>query len=66
MSARLKKMRERITKPITAMQMLELQVQVNKELSERIDTVESNQKRIAKACSVPVAGRDEWQDDMLS
>ena len=51
---------------MTAMQMLELQVQVNKELSERIDAVESNQKRIAKACSVPVAGRDEWQDDMLS
>lgn len=58
------KMRERITKPMTAMQMLELQVQVNKELSDRIDAVENNQKRIAEACSVPAVGRDEWQEDM--
>lgn len=58
------KMREKITKPMTAMQMLELQVQVNKELSDRIDAVESNQKRIAEACSVPAVGRDEWQEDM--
>ncbi len=58
------KMRERITKPMTAMQMLELQVQVNKELSDRIDAVENNQKRIAEACSVPAVGRDEWQEGM--
>ena len=58
------KMRERITKPMTAMQMLELQVQVNKELADRIDAVESNQKRIADACSVPAVGRDEWQENM--
>ncbi len=58
------KMRERITKPMTAMQMLELQVQVNKELSDRIDAVENNQKRIAEACSVPAVGRDEWQENM--
>lgn len=58
------KMREKIAKPMTAMQMLELQVQVNKELSDRIDAVESNQKRIAEACSVPAVGRDEWQENM--
>ena len=51
-------------KPMTAMQMLELQVQVNKELSDRIDVLENNQKRIAEACSVPAVGRDEWQENM--
>lgn len=53
-----------VAKPMTAMQMLELQVQVNKELSDRIDAVENNQKRIAEACSVPAVGRDEWQENM--
>lgn len=59
-----KTLTEQSTKPMTAMQMLELQVQVNKELSDRIDAVENNQKRIAEACSVPAVGRDEWQEDM--
>lgn len=59
-----KTLTEQSTKPMTAMQMLELQVQVNKELSDRIDAVESNQKRIAEACSVPAVGRDEWQENM--
>lgn len=59
-----KTLTEQSTKPMTAMQMLELQVQVNKELSDRIEAVESNQKRIAEACSVPAVGRDEWQEDM--
>lgn len=59
-----KTLTEQTTKPMTAMQMLELQVQVNKELSDRIDVVESNQKRIVEACSVPAVGRDEWQENM--
>lgn len=59
-----KTLTEQPAKPMTAMQMLELQVQVNKELSDRIDAVESNQKRIAEACSVPAVGRDEWQENM--
>lgn len=59
-----KALTEQPTKPMTAMQMLELQVQVNKELADRIDAVENNQKRIAEACSVPAVGRDEWQENM--
>lgn len=59
-----KTLTEQPAKPMTAMQMLELQVQVNKELSDRIDAVESNQKRIAEACSVPAVERDEWQENM--
>nr|DAI49381.1 MAG TPA: regulatory protein [Caudoviricetes sp.] len=58
------KMRERITKPMTAAEMFQLQAQINVEQERRLAAIEAHQQKVIEACSVPAVGRDEWQENM--
>ena len=51
-------------RPMNLMEMLALQVQINQELSDRVDTVEEKVSTMVETLALPSPGADTWQKTM--